>query len=340
MRKKAIKNVTVALMLTFLAIYFFCVKNVALATRLNRGVCNYVRATLLKITGIFNFSIFEIILFLLPVILFLLIFYICKAKSREEVKSRFTLALFLLFISLLPYAFCIGISKGAEELSEMIIDTKRNRDEHEVSDVANYLSEVLSDIESAETLTLSEIDREVTKTYKRIEKKYSLPMGAALKSKPFARVSLFSKLGILGLYSPTGEVNINENIPKYMLPFNVAHEYAHTLGAGSEADANFLAYIICTESEKPFLRYSGALCILEYFMAEDKKIYTNVYKKLKNEAKDDLLEWKIYASRNQTKIGTALDKANDVYLNSTDKYGKGSYSETVRYVTAYHNCIK
>lgn len=341
MTKKATKKLALTSILSiFAAIYFLSTTNSLLATRLNRGISNRTRVILSKITGIFDFSLFEILLFISPLLIFLAVIYICKAKNREDVKSRSATIALILSISFVPYTFCIGIAKNSNDLSEKIINTSWYGTYEDVMDTANYLSDTLCSMDRGRELSVPAIDAEVAISYKKLSEKYSLPEGTQQKTKRFIFADLFSKFGVLGLYSPIGEININDNIPQYMIPFTIAHEFAHTLGASSEADANFLAYTICTASDKPFIRYSAMLSVLEYFMAEDSKIYTNVYKNLAIEVKNDLKEWEIYESRHTSKIGAALDLASGTYLDVTDKHGKKSYSEIVRYVTAYHLGIK
>ena len=79
------------------------------------------------------------------------------------------------------------------------------------------------------------------------------------------------KLGWAGLYSAqgktgvtvalTGESAVNPDIPGYALPFAMAHEMAHRLCIARNDDADFSAFLACTENENLEYQYSG------YFMA-------------------------------------------------------------------------
>ena len=79
------------------------------------------------------------------------------------------------------------------------------------------------------------------------------------------------KLGWAGLYTAqgktgvtvalTGESAVNPDIPGYALPFAMAHEMAHRLCIARDSDADFSAFLACTENEDLEYQYSG------YFMA-------------------------------------------------------------------------
>ncbi len=79
-----------------------------------------------------------------------------------------------------------------------------------------------------------------------------------LNAKPSLFGSLMQYLGIQGYYNPwTGEAQVNQHLPSFMLPFVTCHEMAHQSGIGSEEDANLLSYAVCTRSQKASFRYSG-----------------------------------------------------------------------------------
>ena len=121
-------------------------------------------------------------------------------------------------------------------------------------------------------------------------------------------------------------------------PFTVAHEYAHLLGAASEAEANFLAYLACEASENQYIYYSGSLSALEYLLSDIRKIdvemYTEVYKTLPQNAKDDLEASRIFFERYKGSfLYRMADRLNSAHLEISDSHGAYSYSVFSRYVT-------
>jgi len=66
------------------------------------------------------------------------------------------------------------------------------------------------------------------------------------------------RLDVGGYYNPfTGEGQVNDDQPDFMLPFNVCHEMAHQVGIAAEGDANLLAYAVCTDCTDSSFLYSG-----------------------------------------------------------------------------------
>jgi hypothetical protein len=81
--------------------------------------------------------------------------------------------------------------------------------------------------------------------------------------------SLFARalpyLGISGYFNPfTGEAQIDNKTPNFLLPFLMCHEMAHQIGIAAEDDANLMAYIRCTESKNPAFQYSAYFNIWLY----------------------------------------------------------------------------
>lgn len=65
-------------------------------------------------------------------------------------------------------------------------------------------------------------------------------------------------MGIQGYYNPfTGEAQVNNALPEFMLPFVVCHEMAHQSGIAAEDDANLLSYAICVSAKDSSFNYSG-----------------------------------------------------------------------------------
>ena len=97
-------------------------------------------------------------------------------------------------------------------------------------------------------------------------------------AKPMAISPLFTYTHISGIYTfMTGEVNINTNYPDFIRPFTIAHEFSHQRGIAREDEANFVAYLVCIESDDAFVRYSGYANLLQYvtdaLWSADKELY-------------------------------------------------------------------
>lgn len=80
------------------------------------------------------------------------------------------------------------------------------------------------------------------------------------RPKPALISALMSRLRISGIFIPfTGEPLFNSGQPDSELPFSLAHEKAHQRGYAREDEASFIAFLVCTRSGDPYVRYVGYL---------------------------------------------------------------------------------
>lgn len=85
------------------------------------------------------------------------------------------------------------------------------------------------------------------------------------RTKQFSPEGLMRRMGILGIYFPfTGESYLDPSLHALEKPFTIAHEMAHSYGVTDEGEAHFIAWVICTRSEEPILRYTAHLLLLRY----------------------------------------------------------------------------
>jgi len=121
-------------------------------------------------------------------------------------------------------------------------------------------------------LTMKEVDAAVERAYVRVTERLQLhPMFALSRgrAKPVLLSPLMSRLLIMGFYSPwTGEANYDREVPACRLPEVIAHEKAHQRGVTSEDEANFFAFLACTSSEDPYVRYAGCLMAQRLLLPE------------------------------------------------------------------------
>lgn len=81
-------------------------------------------------------------------------------------------------------------------------------------------------------------------------------------------------MGIQGYYNPfTGEAQVNNALPEFMLPFVVCHEMAHQSGIAAEDDANLLAYAICVSANDSSFNYSGYFNLWLYTQTRVKQLF-------------------------------------------------------------------
>jgi hypothetical protein len=75
----------------------------------------------------------------------------------------------------------------------------------------------------------------------------------------------FRRAAIDGMTDPLFlEVIVNPDVLPMEYPFVVAHEWAHLAGYAAEDEANFVAWLTCTEAASAALGYSGWLVVYEH----------------------------------------------------------------------------
>lgn len=153
------------------------------------------------------------------------------------------------------------------------------------------------------------------------------------RTKQFPPSGFMRRMGILGIYFPfTGESYIDPSLHPLEQPFTVAHEMAHSYGVTNEGEANFIAWVICTNSEDPLLRYSGHLRLLQYQMRDYYRMAPDEYKDwVKNLSigiKNDLNSIREVSDAIKPFSLELSRKSNDIFLKSQGvKAGVNSYQQ-------------
>jgi hypothetical protein len=146
--------------------------------------------------------------------------------------------------------------------------------------------------------------------------------------------SYFAKSGVSGYFGPFfNEVHINHYQLPCDYPFIVAHEKAHQFGYANEAEANFAAFIVCTNSGDPRLEYSGFMHLLIYFLKEahGKPEYMKILRRVDRNVMDDILRREdYYENLKNKKLENIQATANDVYLKTQNiSTGVRNYDQVV-----------
>ncbi|MBC7552406.1 MAG: DUF3810 domain-containing protein [Taibaiella sp.] len=112
-------------------------------------------------------------------------------------------------------------------------------------------------------LSQTNINDTAIKYYKKFTDTHLGQFGLNVKNTLFSY--FLQRLAIEGYYNPfTGEGQISNAVPAFMLPFVVTHEMAHQAGIAAEGDANLMAYTLCTTSGNPTFSYSATLNVWLY----------------------------------------------------------------------------
>lgn len=308
------------------------------------------------------FSLAEMGLICIPfVILFLLSLWVTRLLiepgNRRRIFGKGVLNLFcllsLIFSVLTVCCFMnirrvgigeqIGLQQQEAETEELkalcqtlVAKVNRLREEN----FAQYGNEVF-----VSQMTFQEKAEEAKTAYRKIAAQY--PTLGILETTPkevhFSRVMSYTN--IVGVYVPfTMEANIDTDVPDYNIPKTICHELAHIQGYLKEDEANFIAWLVCRESDNPEFQYSGYMMAMilstNALYSVNPEGYREVMADLNSYVRNDLDEnsayWReIESSSLGRKVSEAATKSNDTYLKiSGQKNGVKSYGMAVDLILA------
>jgi hypothetical protein len=127
------------------------------------------------------------------------------------------------------------------------------------------------------------------------------------------------------------EIIINPDTLPFERPFVLAHEWAHLAGYANEAEANFVAWLSCTEGDA-MARYSGWMAIFEHVAASlPRADRTTLTSQLAAGPRHDLQAAAARYATSSPVVRTAALDAYDRYLRANRVHeGVASYSAVVR----------
>lgn len=320
----------------------------------NSYISTVVRGLPAIITGVLPFSIAETIILLVPAILITAVYFCGRATKKSTVAGvRYVVSmgavlalLYSMFVLSTAVAYNgtsladkLGLKEepvSAEELritAEYIIE-KMNRELDEIYFVPNRSSVMPYSYDEMNSLLMEAYDKAADK-YDFIPRLYS-------RVKPIASSELLTYTHISGIYTYfTGEANINVNFPDYTIPYTAAHELAHQRGFLPEDEANFAAFLVCMESDDPYMRYSALLNMYQYLnsalYSADPQLFSRVYLSLDRRAQNEITEYNRFFEKYRENRAAEISSAvNDSYLKlQGETEGEKSYGLVVNLAVAY-----
>lgn len=321
----------------------------------SRGIYKYISQPLSKITGIFPFSLAEIVfyLFILWAIVTLIkllssIISVNKPlilKLIKEIMAVLSILLFM-FVSLwglnyyrLPLSQSLNLSKGEftkEDLEELCIYLieKANTYRNDVKENSQGIME----LSQGKRYTVSK----AYKTYDNIAREYPVFKGNYGKPKIVMASKLMSYTGIAGIFFPfTIEANVNGDMPDAVFPNSMVHEMAHQRGFAREDEANFISFLTCVYSDDIDFKYSGTLLGLIHSINAlyrvDKDAAAKLASQYSSGLKKDLADINAYWDKFEGPVERASTKINNTYLKANNqKDGVQSYGRMVDLLLAYY----
>lgn len=347
-KKRYINKLLLVLLLPAAVIFSYSVsKYPGLVEKLySTGTYRFIGRPLSQITGIFPFSLAEVIIILLTIYILYRIFYLIYRLIKVPHGKGKILKTFIIntsaSISITYFSFIVlwGLNYHRKPFSQIINMPVSPPNVNELEGLcldlierANKLRSLVNEnTEGVMKLSYNSVQAfneaykgydEASIIYPVIGGKYGRPKGVFLSR-------LMSYAGISGVYFPfTGEANVNTNIPNSILPAAICHEMAHQRGFAREDEANYIAYLTSTMNPDVQFQYSGTLFALVYSMnalaQQDLKAFSRLKSMYSDGVRRDLLYINKFWGRYEGPIDRVTSKINNTYLKS-NLQGEGIYS--------------
>ncbi|MFC3879087.1 DUF3810 domain-containing protein [Algoriphagus namhaensis] len=166
------------------------------------------------------------------------------------------------------------------------------------------------------------------------------------RTKLFPPEGMMRRAGVLGIYWPfTGESYIDPSLHPLEKPFTIAHEMAHSVGVTNEGEANFVAWLVASQSDFVRLNYAAELRLMIYLMRDFARMNPEEYavwvSTLDRGIVNDILSIRAYADR-YPPISLEFSRAsNDIFLKTQGvKEGIKSYQQLPMLVFAWRKSLQ
>ena len=321
----------------------------------NKYISPIIRGALSYLTTWIPFSLAEMLIILIPVIVVVIVGIGIKKYSNSW---RNVGVFCIIMVSIASYVFSTYTLGFVPAYHGSTLDKKMNLDKQKVSAEELYETAAILSAElekEAEYVIFNgegfsvmpygygELNDKLMDAYEKACEKYDFISRLHSNIKEVMLSEPMTYTHISGVYTFfTGEANLNVNFPDYVLPYTAAHEFAHQRGIAREDEANFVAFLVCMESDDHYIRYSAYLNVYEYvanaLYSADKNSYSYVYQTLPYGVKTDMAAYsKFFKKYQQTVVSEVSGAVNDTFLNINGvEEGSKSYGMVVDLAVAYY----
>ena len=359
MYKRRVKPVPIvfyfslALFLLGIVLSFTYRKSAAFAGFINDTVAHAFRFALGSVTRFVPFSVAEMLIFSIPLLAIVAVIVSFKYAYTAARRVRMLCIILAILMPLYPlYMLTLAPGYHAPSLEEKMELSAEPVSPEELRKTAELL---LAEIEplldqvtftesgaSGNPLTLKETGDEILRAYDAFLADHPIAKNFKARAKTVVLRKYMTYAEITGMYTFfTGEANVNTVYPDYVIPFTVAHEFAHQRGIARENEANFVAALVCSYAENEYVRYSGLFNLFEYVVSAyaraDRAGYKEIWLSM-----DDRLKEEIYAYSEALEpyrdhvLGEVSSTVNNAYLEMNGTPGIISYGLVVDLAVAYY----
>ncbi len=336
-------------------LHLICTYSTAFADFMSETVCAPFRFLMAKATGWVPFSVGELVIILLPfALIFMIGLSIWMVKHYSPKLYCRVITGLLSTICMLYSLFVLTLAPGYQTST---LDQKMKLDRspvavEELQSTATILREMVhTELDSITfrygsfsvmPYSLDEMNEKLNDAFEKVSEQYDFLQSFRSNIKYVMLSEPMSYTHITGVYSfYTGEANLNINFPDFSLPYTAAHELAHQRGIAREDEANFVAFLVCKESDDPYIRYSGAVKVLQYVLnslySADADLYYDFYATLDTRVTHEYSASAEFFKKYEKSVAADVSNAvNNAYLQVQGQTaGTRSYGMVVDLAVAY-----
>ncbi|MBQ9735731.1 MAG: DUF3810 domain-containing protein [Clostridia bacterium] len=337
-----------------LAVHLTASASPGFAEWIGKGISPFLRSLLAHLSAIIPFSIGEALIALLPLWIFVLIL-VARAVSRDRLRAArlFSAILSVPLAVYTVFVFSFGVLYYAPALPERLDLPQKQITAEELYDVASFLAtRAEEEAEAADVRVLSggsqmtgsyrQMNGALLSSYARLSEKYDFIHHFPIATKPVFFSDAMAYTHIVGVYTFfTGEANVCTALSDFSTVYTAAHEMAHARGIAREDEANFIAFLACTEADDPYIRYAGYMNLLQYvgnaLYATDEEAYRTLWKSVYSERiKSELISYNEVMERYAGSFASDVaDRVNNAYLEGMGTQGSVSYDLVVTLAVCY-----
>ncbi len=308
-----------------------------------------------KFSGIVNFSLIEMLLFLSPVIIISIVVSTVKS-AKHGISGPLRTIVSLLALCCYMWVSFVNLYaagyRGVPLAEKMELDTS-DIGAGELSDTMLYVALEINKLceendfprdENGLSLITKSYDRislDIVSAYDTVKEEYGIVQNMRTRVKPVILSEPMTYTHISGVYSfYTGEANINTNFPDYIVVSTMAHEMAHQRGIAPEDEASFAGYLALINSDDPYLQYCGYLDVYSYLSSalyESGSAFWSFCKdQLCDEASRELKAYSEFFEKYRDNAAhDVTESVNDTFLQSQGTEGTVAYDLVTELVVAY-----
>lgn len=269
-------------------------------------------------------------------------------ENKKTIKERMFHSISLLLIMYLVFNLFWGINYNRKGIAYQTKITIKDYDADDLKKINELLVEKVNQTKAksleskVDSMSNEELFHQAILAYDNASDnftflKYSHP---SVKSSMWGWLGNY--LGYTGYYNPfTGEAQVNTTIPRTTQPFIVCHEIAHQLGYAKENEANFVAYLVCKQSENEAFKYAA---YLDLFFYANRNLYSfdstsamHCREQLNDAVKKDIKAIVTFNRSHISKIEPIVTWMYDLFLKGNQQpQGMLSYEQVTAYLINYY----